>query len=468
MVSKNEYISYFKAHEKEMIADLFTLARIPSIVSEREGDAPFGRPCAEALEAARALFEREGFDTEMAADGSYALVYYGGRDIGKSVGLFAHTDVVPVGDDWVYTKPFEPILKDGCAIGRGVEDNKAGVIMSLWCLRYFKEKGIAPHRPITVFLGSCEETGMEDIAAFRKEREMPYVSLVPDGGYPFAYGENGIARFYFTAKTPFAAITDLSGGDALNVVLDRAIAHLDDERLVEEIKTVTAENGNVTVNGSAVIAKGVAAHASTPDGSVNAARELALALAACPSLPDGDRAILKNMAHLLSDTDGTVLGIKKADPHFTPLTVANGVVKCEDGKLSFSLDIRYGTAIDSEEMVRTLAATAEEYEFTLKTVENKAGFLLPLGSPFDKAILDVCERHSGERPTPFLMGGGTYARYLTNAYSMATSVPYVTDPYVCPAPGHGGAHQADEHLPIDAFLEAAALFTDIVLAFCKL
>ena len=468
MVSKNEYISYFKAHEQEMIADLFFLARIPSIVGEREGEAPFGKACAKGLAAARALFEREGFDTEMAADGSYALVYYGGRDIGKSVGLFAHTDVVPVGDDWVYTQPFSPILKDGCAIGRGVEDNKAGVVQALYTLKLLKEKNVLPPRPITVFLGSSEETGMADIEAFVKEREMPCVSLVPDGGYPFAYGEKGIARFYFTAKAPFTAIADMVGGTALNVVLDKATARLTSDTVASEAVTVTAENERVTADGSRLTATGIAAHASTPEGSVNAARELALALIACPSLPEGDRATLKSMAYLLSDTDGAALGIKKLDPHFTPLTAACGVVKCVDGCLSFSLDVRYGTAIDSEEMQKKLGETAEEYGFTLSVVENNPGFLLPLGSPFDEALLDLCEVYEGKRPTPFLMGGGTYARRLKNAYSIATYVPYVADPYVCPAPGHGGAHQADEHLPIDAFLEATALLTDAVLAFAKI
>ena len=468
MISIKELRAYFAAHKEDMLSDLFSLSRIPSILSEAQEGAPFGKACAEALEAARALFRREGFETELSADGSYALAYFGGRDIGKSVGIFAHTDVVPVGEDWMYTAPFTPILKDGCAIGRGVEDNKAGVVEALYVLKLFREKGITPARPITVFLGSNEETGMADIEAFRREREMPYVSIVPDGGYPFAYGEKGIARFYFTAETPFTAISDFSGGDALNVVLDKAVACLTDARLAHEVAAVAEGNERVTAEGKRVTATGIAAHASTPAGSVNAARELALALSACPSLPDGDRAALKNMAYLLSDTDGTVMGIKKSDPHFSPLTVANGVVRCVDGRLSFSLDIRYGTAIDSEEMVRTLAATAEEYGFSLKTLENKAGFLLPLGSPFDKTILDVCERHSGERPTPFLMGGGTYARYLDNAYSMATSVPYVADPYVCPAEGHGGARQADEHLPIDAFLAACALVTDTVLALAAL
>ena len=468
MVGKNEYISYFKTHKEEMIADLFSLARIPSIVTEREGDAPFGVACAEGLAAACALFRREGFETELSADGSYALAYYGGKDIGKSVGLFAHTDVVPVGDDWIYTAPFDPIVKDGCAIGRGVEDNKAGVVQALYVLKLFREKGITPARPITVFLGSCEETGMADIDAFARERDMPFVSIVPDGAYPFAYGEKGIARFYLTAKTPFSTISAFSGGTAFNVVLDKATARIAGERLASEAASVTAENGRVTVKGDRLTATGIAAHASTPDGSVNAARELALALAACPSLPEGDRTVLKNMAYLLSDTGGVALGIQKEDPHFSPLTAACGVVKCEEGRLSFSLDIRYGTAIDSAEMEKALAKTAEEYGFTLSVVENNPGFLLPLGSPFDKALLKLCEAYEGKRPKPFLMGGGTYARRLKNAYSVATYVPYVPDPYVSPAPGHGGAHQADEHLPIDAFLEAAALLADIVSAFAVL
>ncbi len=64
-------------------------------------------------------------------------------------------------------------------------------------------------------------------------------------------------------------------------------------------------------------------------------------------------------------------------------------------------------------------------------------------------------------------GGGTYARYLPNAYSVATFVLYVADPYKAPT-GHGGAHQADEHLPIDAFLAACALTADTVMALSKL
>ena len=60
------------------------------------------------------------------------------------------------------------------------------------------------------------------------------------------------------------------------------------------------------------------------------------------------------------------------------------------------------------------------------------------------------------------MGGGTYARKLQNAYSIGLTVPYIPDPFVSPAKGHGGPHEADEHLPIDSFLGAVALAAEVV------
>ena len=52
------------------------------------------------------------------------------------------------------------------------------------------------------------------------------------------------------------------------------------------------------------------------------------------------------------------------------------------------------------------------------------------------------------------MGGGTYARYLKNAFSVGTQAGYIkNDTPELPA-GHGGAHQSDEILRINQFLEA--------------
>ena len=470
--SKESLRAYFNLHREEMLADLFLLARIPSVRTEGVPSMPFGKSCYKALACAEALFKREGFATKMDKEGRYALAFYGEGSIGESVGVFAHTDVVPVGDGWLYTEPFSPVVSNGCAIGRGVEDNKAGVVLALWALKYMKENGITTQRPITVFLGAAEESGMEDILSFKENEEMPFASLVPDGGYPVCYGEKGIARAFFTAKTPFADVLDVEGGDAFNVVLDAVSLSLAYTREREEALTCflsSCPDIRVEKEGDRLLlkAKGTSAHASMPDGSKNAAHTLFCALSDCPTIALEDREILKNAARVLEKTDGSVAGLNKEEKEFSPLTMANGIVKTEEGRLAFSLDIRYGIAVGEEELEKKLALAAEKHGFSLSLVENKAGFLCDKGGEALLAILDACEAFSGTRPEPFTMGGGTYARYLQNAYSVATFVPYVADPFYAPE-GHGGAHQADEHLPIDAFLENSALVTDILLRLSSL
>ena len=48
----------------------------------------------------------------------------------KLLMLCGHSDVVPVGDSWIYTQPFEPIIKGDTLIGRGVSDNKSGEMLA--------------------------------------------------------------------------------------------------------------------------------------------------------------------------------------------------------------------------------------------------------------------------------------------------------------------------------------------------
>ena len=458
--------SYFSAHREEILSDLFSLARIPSVRAQASEGAPFGEECRRALCAARALFEREGIKTKEGRDGSYALALYGDGETADALGIFVHTDVVPVGDGWIYTEPFEPILVNGCAVGRGVEDNKAGVVLALWTLKYLKEQGVAPARPVAVFLGAAEESGMEDIRAFLSEYPAPAISLVPDSGYPVCYGEKGIARSVLTAKTPFKDILHIEGGEAFNVVLDRVTLTLaaDGERTVA-LRALISDEPRITLaekDGIAVLtAQGVAAHASTPDGSLNAAYLLFSRLAALKDLAETDREVLFAAAEMLSKTDGSPFSLDAPEKDFSPLTAANGIVGMKDGCLFLTLDIRYGTAITARVLEERLAMGAERRGFLLRMTENKPGFLNPRDGREMKAILDASEDFSGARPEPFTMGGGTYARCLRNAYSVGTTVSYVADPFSAPD-GHGGAHQADEHLPVDAFLEQLALFTDIV------
>ena len=79
------------------------------------------------------------------------------REEGANLGFLGHSDVVPAGDGWD-SDPFDPILKDGFLIGRGVADMKGGI--SAFCCavsRFVKEKSC--NGSIRVFITGDEEVG---------------------------------------------------------------------------------------------------------------------------------------------------------------------------------------------------------------------------------------------------------------------------------------------------------------------
>jgi succinyl-diaminopimelate desuccinylase len=82
-----------------------------------------------------------------------------------SEGIFwvvTHTDVVPEGEMTLWeTPPYEPTIKDGKIIGRGVEDNGQSLVASLYAVKALKEEGIIPKRSIGIALVADEEMGSE-------------------------------------------------------------------------------------------------------------------------------------------------------------------------------------------------------------------------------------------------------------------------------------------------------------------
>lgn len=456
--------TYLAAHRGKIVQTLMGLIRIPSVKSEPEPHAPFGENCAAALEAAHKLYEREGLETKKTD--SYALASYGSGT--HTLGVFAHADVVPVNAaDWTVCAPFEPVVRDGFVYGRGSDDNKSGVVASLYAVKMLRELGLPFDGKLLLYTGSNEESGMADMAEFVKNEPMPDISLVPDGGYPFSYGEKSILRLYLTSKTAFREILDVTGGKAANMVLDRADARIIDKpELFDELNRIAAADDRITVDkaddGITVTAKGVASHAAHPEDAVNALGILAEVLEKCQHLCEHDRAIFGRVSALLADCNGASLGVPLTDPVFGALTAANGVVRTESGKPSLSFDVRFGSAATCEEVLAKLKQHTSD-DWKAENIRATDGFLLDVNGEVPKRILEVYRTVSGQRDAvPFLMGGGTYARHLKNAYSVGTAAWYKCKSPVLPK-GHGGAHQSDEFLCIDAFLEAIKILTATIV-----
>ena len=461
--------SWIEKNKSEILEKWIELARIPSIKSSPSKDAPYGEECARALNFSAKLFSDEGFKTEVDTEGGYALAYYGEK--GGKIGLFSHSDVVPVGEDWIYTEPFNPVIKDGVLIGRGVEDNKSG-IMHAWCVyKFLKDSGITLNNTLETFVGSDEECGMEDMDAYLKKHTVPDISVVPDADFPCSVGEKGIYHFWAESKKSFDGVAAFYGGEAFNIVLDRATVRLAfssclEKEIAELINgrkefTLCSDSEALTLS-----AKGIAKHASIPEGAVNAAYLIAELLCGCKSLSENDREIFNGIKNILSSFYGDGIGCVHSDAKFGRLTSVNGIVKLTDGRPSVSFDVRYGSTLSASELEVKTEKALSASGFTVTRVENKAGFAIDDDSKIPGIFEDIYEEITGERLQRVIMAGGTYARRLKNAFSVGTYAFRKGEKeksFIMPD-GHGGAHQCDEMIDISAFFTAFKIIVNYILA----
>ena len=453
--------AYLADHRSEMVRDLMRLIRVPSVRSDPAPDAPFGEACRKGLYEAIALFRENGFDARASEGNYYGIATYG--EGAHTVGLFGHTDVVPVGDGWDYCPPFEPAEIEGCIVGRGSVDNKAAVVISLYLMRAVRDLGLPIGGKIVAFLGAAEETGMEDIEAFVKENPMPDFSITPDNDYPVSLGEKGICRFFVRSREAFSDILSFEGGLAFNVVLDKVkVGVRADSDLAHAITGAIKGNAAFSVAaGDGVLtltAQGVTAHASMPKNSVNAADLACKLLLSLPELGEGDRRILSRVADLLAGVYGEPFDLSRDDPYFGPVTTVNGIVKTADGKLELSFDFRYGTAVPASEVVRKIDETLARVGFDLVSLDNDEGFRLPDDEPAAKTVIEIYRSLTGDQNAkPYYSGGGTYARHLKNAFSVGTSLPGYPLPKM--RAGHGGEHQPDECINVEGLLGATLMTT---------
>ena len=472
MMINKEYdlkISKWIADNRDrIIENWIELCRIPSIKSEAKPGAPFGENCAIALKCASELFNSYNIRSELFADSGYALATYGKGD--KKVGLFSHSDVVPVGDDWLFTEPFNPIIKDGALIGRGTEDNKSGIMASLCVLEFLRDYNIPLKSTVQAFIGSDEECGMGDMINYLKDQIMPDVSIVPDADFPCSTGEKGIYHFWCKNREKFTDIISISGGDAFNIVLDKAVAEVKySDKLYNEINNlISGDNIELSATEDKIIikAKGIAKHASIPDGSLNAAYIIADLLARCDNLCKSDKEIMISVREILSDSYGKSLNVEYNDVNFGKTTTVNGMVKTENGYISLSFDCRYGDKYNPEDIENNSENAADSLGFDVTFKENRAGFSIDKNSEIPLRLEEIYYECTGERLGSVLMSGGTYARKLKNAFSVGTYIIKKdrSKPVLNMPDGHGGAHQCDEMIDIDRFFEAVRVIIHYVIA----
>lgn len=434
-----EISQWIEKNREQLIQDICTLVSVRSVSShdsansDSTSDAPFGDGCKNVLETALELAKNYGLKTEN-HEGRCASALLPGKT-SRELGIFSHLDVVPEGNGWEVTSPYEPIIKDGWIYGRGSADNKGPAVSALYALRYLKENGITLNHTVRQFYGCDEENGMLDIEYYLSHHTAPDFSLVPDAAFPVCHGEKG--RFTVTLEAPVSHNIEIfEGGEGKNSVPSGARL-----RLVGSPVTLTSQ--------------GAASHAASPEKGINAITLLARFSVDHGLVEGNDLRIFKFLSDALNDFYGSKLQIDCEDSYSGKLTVTATCLEYKEGTLTLTLDIRYPVTANPTKIETSLQTSALSYGWNTISIEHNPSFFLSPDSPIIRSLTNICQESYQRVFEPYCMSGGTYARKLPNAVGYGPGLSYQKKP--CPE-GHGRGHQPDECVCIDNLIHAVEIY----------
>jgi succinyl-diaminopimelate desuccinylase len=448
---------WIEAHAGGLVEDIKKLASIKSVCDRNEAVKPYGQGCRNVIDAAMALCAQYGLS---ARNHEYycCSVLVPGRT-SEQIGIFGHLDVVPEGNGWS-ADPYTPYVKDGFIIGRGTADNKGPVVTSLYVLRCLRDLGVSLKHSVMFFMGCAEETGMDDVAYFLARNRAPEFSYTPDAPYSVCYGEKGVLQAQFSRDLAGGNLLDFKGGQVTNAVADRASALLGGVSLEKAQKALAgykeisaeAEGGLVRVNSI-----GVAAHAAFAEESVNAIRILALALSEQKLITGPALEAMSFIASAFADIYGTGLEIAFEDDISGKTSCIGGMALMEGTVFTQDINVRYAITTDVEDLRRKLEACCAGHGFKVTMFHDSKPSYVPLDNPVIGALNDCVAEFYGGRFSPYVMGGGTYARKIPNAVGFGPGTREKT-PF-------GGGHQPDEGVNIQNLLTAFKIY---ILALLRL
>ena len=93
------------------------------------------------------------------------------------------------------------------------------------------------------------------------------------------------------------------------------------------------------------------------------------------------------------------------------------------------------------------------------------GFSIADDSPVPDRLVEIYNTITGFETSAIRLGGGTYARKIDNAFSVGTKTSRADrkTPFMEMPAGHGGVHQSDEMIDLEAFFDAVRIITHYII-----
>lgn len=462
----NEWLD---AHQQDLLDDIKTLCRIPSVESSPKEGMPFGEEPCKALNKALELFAGYGFATHNMEN------YIGYADFDPSLpanlDMLAHSDVVPAGEGWTVTDPFTIIEKDGKLWGRGTSDDKGPMLCAAYAMRAIRETKTPLTKNVRLIVGSQEETGTKDIEHYYASQKPAPMTFSPDADFPIINVELGQFKAAFTRELDAASaqvkprVTRLDAGIAINAVPQKAVVAFEGLELdMPVVRTAVAqiqEECGVEIHQTGdreLTIIGESAHASTPQTGRNAGLAAVLLINRLPLAECQSTALYRKIPELFpyGVTDGSALGIANEDTESGPLTATLDLFRCDEKRLYFKFDARTPLSSNEENCEKIAQKKLEEAGFAFVSDGMVPPHAVSADSDFIRTLLSAYEDVTGLKGQCLAIGGGTYVHDVDNGVAFGAVLP-----------GRDTRmHGADEFFDIDNIMIAAKVYAEAIIRLC--
>lgn len=458
---------YLEDHRQEMLDDICTICRINSEKMPYEEGMPFGEGPFLALTEALKIAEGHGFSIRN-YDNFVGTVDLNDKE--SQLDILAHLDVVPAGEGWEVTEPFEPVVKDGKLYGRGTADDKGPAFAALYAMKAVKDLGIPLKKNVRLILGTDEECGSSDIEHYYKVEQEAPMTFSPDAEFPVTNTEKGRLPGHFTGKfddsQALPKIVSIQAGTKINVVPGKAAAVIEGlelESLEAAAKQVTGETKVEFLfapEGSriGITAVGAGAHAAHPTDGNNALTGLLVLLTSLPMAECGQVAVLRQLLALMphGDTSGASMGVSMGDELSGDLTLAFSMLSVDESTLDGYFDSRCPICANEENVLNVVKEKMAAIGLTLHNDSMTLPHHVDGDSHFVKTLLKVYEEYTGLKGECQATGGGTYVHNLKNGVAFGAAMPG-TDNHM---------HGADEFAVVEELMISARIFAQVIVELC--
>ncbi len=468
MTVQQRISDYFDKNVNAMVDDISRLIRIDSTRGEAAEGMPFGPGPAAALQKALAIAEGMGFRVQ---DDDHFVGTVDLNEGPKHLEILAHLDVVPAGDGWQMTRPFEPRVIGGRLYGRGAADDKGPAVAALYAMRAVRELGLPVTQNARLLFGTDEESGFRDLAHYYAHEPEADMSFSPDADFPLVNVEKGHFSNPFGARwreeDTHPRMLSVRGGIRGNVIPRQAVAVVDGLS-AEEIKPYAERAGEKTgvhftcragVEGTVINAEGVSAHASTPQKGNNPITALLELLTELPLAETEGMRKLRAVHHMFPHGDwlGRACGAAMHDELSGDLTISLNTFAYSPSELTGSFDCRTPLCATRENLADGMEKRMAAAGIPLTACRMLPGHHVPEDSSFVRTLLTCYETFTGRKGSCRSFGGGTYAHNLKNGVAFGCVMPGVN----C------RKHGSDERAVVEDLKTSGKIFALAIATLCR-